>query len=127
MTNLTTSAGTGSRRVLRLAAAGLGTLIAGLLAAAFWILAQAQYLNDYCTTRAPQPESPITGGRPAHLDGPWTVVCEYDGAPTMAIVEPLPFVGAVVLAAVVLGIGVMAFRWAWRATKPTGSVLFPPV
>jgi hypothetical protein len=121
MTNLTTGANSGTRRVLRLAAAGLGTLFVGLVAAVFWVLAQAQYINDYCTTRAPRPEPPIpeaTGGRPAYMDGPWTVVCEYDGMPTVEIAEPFPFLSAVFLAALVIGIGVVAFRWAWRSTPP---------
>jgi hypothetical protein len=121
VTNLTTGPNSGTRRVLRLAVAGLGTLFIGLVAAVFWVLAQAQYMNDYCTTRAPRPEPPMseaTGGRPAYMDGPWTVVCEYDGMPTVEIAELFPFLGAAFLAAVVVGIGVVAFRWAWRSTPP---------
>ncbi len=108
----------GTRNALRLAAAGLGTLLVGLVAAVFWVLAQAQYVNDYCTSRAPQPSPEPTGGRPAYMDGPWTVVCEYDGMQTVEITEPGPFLGAVVLAAIVVGIGVAAFRWAWRSSAP---------
>jgi hypothetical protein len=121
MTNLTTGPNSRTRKVLRLAAAGLSTLFVGLVAAVFWVLAQAQYLNDYCTTRAPQPEPPMpeaTGGRPAYMDGPWTVVCDYHGIPTVEVIEPYPFFGAVFLAAVVVGIGVVAFRWAWRSAPP---------
>jgi hypothetical protein len=85
----------------------------GLLATVFWVLGQAQHINEYCTSRVQQPMPEPTGGRPAYMDGPWTVVCEYDGAPTVEYFEPLPFIGAVLLLAVVVGIGVVAFRSAW--------------
>lgn len=61
---------TGKHSVWRLAAAGVATLLAGLAAAAFWILARARYANDYCFTLVEQPESanPETvGGRPAYM------------------------------------------------------------
>lgn len=118
MTDLTPGPITRTTKVLRLAAAGVGTLLVGLVAAVSWVLARARYTNDYCTSRAPRPEPPMpeaTGGRPAYMDGPWTVVCEYDGRPTVEVIEPLPFLGAVFLASVVVGIGVVAFRWALRS------------
>jgi hypothetical protein len=124
MTNLTTGPHTGRRSVLRLAAAGLVSLFLGLVAAVFWIVAQAQYTNDYCSRPGVQPEaSPpeSASGRPAYLDGPWTVVCEYDKYPTIEIFEPGPFLGALFLAAVVVGIGVGLFRWAWRPKPPKQS------
>lgn len=121
MTNLTTHPHSRPRKVLRLAAAALGTLFIGLVAAVSWVLAQAQYINDYCTSRAPQPTPEPPGGRPAYMDGPWTVVCEYDGMPAVQITEPGPFIGAMVLALIVIGIGVAAFRWARRSTPPDRS------
>jgi hypothetical protein len=101
----------------RLVAAGLVTAIAGLIAAGVWTLLQAQYINDYCTTRAPQPtpaNPEVLGGRPAYLDGPVTVVCEYDGYPTVTVTDPVPLLGALVLAAGVLAVGIAVFRWARR-------------
>jgi hypothetical protein len=78
---------------------------------------QAQYINDYCTTRAPQPtpaNPEALGWRPAYLDGPVTVVCEYDGYPTVTVTDPVPLLGALVLAAGVLAVGIAVFRWARR-------------
>lgn len=124
MTNLTTSPHTGRRSVLRLATAGLVTLVLGLVAAVFWIVAQAQYTNDYCSRDgvAPEPSPPFheagLGGRPAYFDGPFTIMCEYDGYPTVEVFVPGPFLGALFLAAVVVGIGVGLFRWAWRPKPP---------
>jgi hypothetical protein len=69
MTNLSTHPHSGTRKAMRLAVAGLGTLFVGLVAAVFWVLAQAQYINDYCTSRAPRPTLEPTGGRPAYIDG----------------------------------------------------------
>ncbi len=117
MTNLATGPRAGKRSVLRLAAAGLVTLFLGLVAAIFWIVAQAQYTNDYCHTRAPQPEATppeSASGRPAYFGDPVTIVCEYDGYPTVEVFVPGPFLGALFLVAVVVGIGVGLFRWAWR-------------
>lgn len=116
---MTTSPHTGERLALRLTTAALVTLLTGLVAAVFWILAQAQYTNDYCTTRAAQPESTnpeATGGRPAYMDGPYTIACEYDGHPTAETFDPLILLGALFLAAIVIAIG--TFRWAWRANPP---------
>lgn len=110
---------TSKHSVWRLAAAGLATLLAGLAAAVFWILAQAQYTNDYCITLVEQPESANPeelGGRPAYIDGPYTTVC-YDGHPTVETFDPLMVLGAVFLAAIVITIGICAFRWAWRPAR----------
>ena len=122
---MTTSPHTGRRSVLRLVVAGFVTLLAGLVAAVFWIVSQAQYTNDYCTsTRAPQPEpSPPyfeagLDGRPAYMDGPYTIICEYDNYPTVEIIDPTVLVGALVLAAIVIVIGIGTFRWAWRPKPP---------
>lgn len=133
MTNMTTSPRTGKRSVLRLATAGLVTLLAGLVAAVFWIVGQAQYFNEYCTMHsrnqpepADYPES-LNGqpaypeslsGQPAYMDGPITVVCEYDYYPTVREIAPGWFIIALILAAVVVGIGVGTFRWAWRPKPP---------
>jgi hypothetical protein len=122
MTNLTTGPRAGKRSVLRLAAAGLVTLFLGLVAAAFWVVAQDRYLEDYCAWRAPQPEAPTPEAldhRPAYLDGPFTVVCDYhDGLPTVRVFEPFPSLLALVLVVVVVGIGVGLFWWAWRPKPP---------
>ena len=45
-------------------------------------------------------------------------MCEYDRYPTIEIFAPGPFLGALVLAAVVIGIGVGLFPWAWRPKSP---------
>ena len=124
MTNLTMGPSTGKRSVLRLVAASLVTLLAGLVATVFWIVGQAQYLNEYCHLHAreqPKPTPPeleALSGRPAYLDGPMTVVCEYDQFPTIREIAPIPFVFALILAAVIVGIGVGTFRWAWRPKPP---------
>ena len=101
----------------RVLLAGFATLLASLLAAGFWTLGQAQYLNDYCQTRAPQPQ-PLTpeglSGRPAYLDGPVTVRCEYDGLPAVVVTDPLPMIGALGLAGLVIMLVVLAFGWARR-------------
>lgn len=126
-TPMTTSPHAGKWSVLRLAIAGLVTLLAGLVAAVFWVLAQAQYTNDYCTTRAPQPEpSPPfyeagLGGRPAYMDGPYTIVCEYDGYPIVEIFDPGMLIGALFLAAIVIVIGICTFHWSWNPQREARS------
>lgn len=120
MTNQTAN---GKKAMLRVVLAGIGTLLTALFAAVLWVLAQAQYINDYCSTRAPQPTSPTPealDGRPAYMDGPVTVVCEYHELPTVEVTDALPFIGACLLAVVVLAIGVWAFRWALRPTDSAG-------
>lgn len=123
MTNMTPAPRTGKRSVLRLIAAGFVTLLAGLVAAVFWIVSQAQYTNDYCTRPgvAPEPSPPYLealSGRPAYMDGPYTIICEYDQYPTLEIFDPLVLLGALFLAAIVIGIGIGTFRWAWRPKLP---------
>lgn len=125
MTDMATSPRSGKRSVWRLAVAGLVTLFAGLVASGFWIVGQAQYINDYCSsTRAPQPEPTPPfyerglDGRPAYMDGPYTVVCEYDERPTVEIFDPTVLIGALFLAAVVIFIGICAFYWAWGPKQP---------
>jgi hypothetical protein len=106
------------RMVLRLGVAVVVTLLAGLLAAGFWAVGQAQYLNDYCSTQAPRPKAPTPealDGRPAYLDSPMTVRCEYHNLPTVVVIEPLPLAGALVLGALVVGIAFVTFRWARSA------------
>jgi hypothetical protein len=105
----------GERSMPRLVVAGLTTLITGLLAAGLWVVAQAQYLNDYCSNRAPQPKPSAPealDGRPAHLDGPVTVRCDYDDFPAVVVTDALPLVGALVLAVLVLGVAFLTLRWA---------------
>ncbi len=103
--------------MLRLLVAWIATTAIGLLAAGFWLVSQAQYTEDYCQTRAPQPRSPSPeglSGRPGYLDGPVTVRCEYDQFPAVEVTDPLPLIGALALALLVLGVAAVAFRWARR-------------
>jgi hypothetical protein len=133
MANMTTSPHVGRRSVLRLAVAGLITLLVGLVAAGFWTVGQAQYFNEYCSMHSPnrpelknytdlpngQPVFPESfSGGPAYMDGPVTVVCEYDYFPATREFAPGWFIIAVILAAVVIAIGVGTFRWAWHPVPP---------
>jgi hypothetical protein len=105
------------RPTLRLLVAVGVTTVVALLAAGVWAVGQAQYLNDYCTTRAPQPETATPegiGGRPAYLDGLTTVRCEYDNLPAVTVTDPMPLLGALLLAACVLAVWVVVFRWVRR-------------
>lgn len=105
----------------RLVVAGVATVLTSLLAAGLWAVGQAQYTNDYCSTRVPEPESPSSpeavGGRPAYMDGPVTIRCEYDHFPTVTVIEPLPLIGALVLAALAVGAAVLFVRWALRPQR----------
>lgn len=108
------------RSAPRLVVAGLITVFTGLLAVGLWVVFQAQYLADYCSTRAPQPEAPtpeVVDGRPAYLDSLVTVRCDYHGLPTVVVTSALPLLGAVVLAALGLGVAVVAFRWALQPNR----------
>ncbi len=109
------------RLLARLVAAGVATVLTSLLAAAFWAGGLGQYTNDYCSTRAPRPEWPsnpeAVDGRPAYMDGPVTIRCEYDHFPTVTVIEPLPLIGALVLAALAVGAAVLFFRWALRPQR----------
>jgi hypothetical protein len=89
------------------------------LAAGIWVVGQAQYINDDCTTRAPQPNPAnpeALGGRPAYLDGPVTIRCEYDQFPAVEVTGPLPLVGAVVLTILVIAGAVVVLQWARQAS-----------
>lgn len=102
---------------LRLVVAGLASLLTGLLAAGSWVVGQAQYLEDYCSTRAPEASASTPealDGRPAYLDGAMTVRCEYDDLPTVLVSDPLPMAGALVLAVLVVVVAIQAVRWARR-------------
>ena len=102
----------------RLLVACFATVTAALLASGVWGVGQAQYLNDYCTSdrvRQPTPASPeMLGGRPAYLDGPVTVVCEYDGYPTVTVTDPAPLLGALIVMSLVVVFAVVTLRWARR-------------
>ncbi len=100
-------------------------------AAGVWVVGQAQYVNDYCTSDRvdqPTPANPeALGGRPAYLDGPLTVGCEYDGYSTVTVADPAPLVGALVLIGMVVSVAVVMLRWARRdrhtRTPATASAL----
>lgn len=105
---------------VRLLAATVVTGFVALLSALAWLIAQAQYINDYCTTRTPQPiTSPpeALGGRPAYMHGPMTVACEYDGFPTVYVTEPGPLLGALLMMAIVIAVAFGAYRWARPAAR----------
>lgn len=104
------------RAVRRHLAATVVTLLVALVSAIAWVVGQAQYINDYCTTRAPQPPD-VRGGRPAYMADPLTVACEFDGHPTVYVAEPAPLLGALLLTAVVVAVGVVAFRWARSSSE----------
>lgn len=91
-----------------------------LVSALVWLMGQAQYLNDYCTTRASQPiTSPpeALSARPAYMDDPITVACEFDGFPTVYVTEPAPLLGALLLTGMVIAVAFIAFSWA-RSSAP---------
>lgn len=102
----------------RLLVASFATVAAALLASGYWVIGQAQYLNDYCTTdrvKQPTPANPeALGGRPAYLDGPVTVVCEYDGYPTVTVTDPAPLLGALIVMSLVVAFAAVTLRWARR-------------
>ena len=103
-----------ARSLTRLLVAGAVTVFAGLLAAALWAVSSAQYLGGYCTSRAsqPTPANPESlGGRPAYMPNPVTVRCEYDGFPTVDVIDPMPLLGAVVMVGVVAVVATLMLRW----------------
>jgi hypothetical protein len=105
--------------MVRLAIASVAILAAALLAAGFWLVGQAQYTENYCFTRAPEPAGVNPeglSGRPGHLDGPVTIRCEYDEASDVVVTDPLPLTGAVVLATLVMAVAVVSLLWARRST-----------
>ncbi|MFC6288253.1 hypothetical protein ACFP3Q_09325 [Nocardioides sp. GCM10027113] len=95
----------------------LVTAVAVVVASGGYTLSKAQYLDSYCETRAPAPaatpddsvEAPT-----AHLDGPVTVVCEYDAAEPVAVTDPVPLVVRLVAAAIVVGVAFSLARWTRR-------------
>lgn len=56
-------------------------------------------------------------GRPAYLDGPVTIRCEYDQVPDLAVTDPLPLIGALVLIVLVLGVVAVTIQWAGRPAR----------
>lgn len=120
MTDPADDPGPAHHHSLRVLAAVAVTSLAALLAALGWVVAQGLYLDDYCHTRAPEPVPSVpegTGGRPAYMDYPWTVVCEYDAVPTVEVSDPSPLLGA--LAAVAFVVLVAAVMTVWlRPEEP---------
>jgi hypothetical protein len=101
----------------RLLVAAAMSAVAALSAAACWAIFQAQYVNDYCTTRVPQPvpaNPEALGGRPAYMPNPVTIRCEYDRFPTVDVMDPMPLLGALVMVGVVAVVTTLMFRWARR-------------
>lgn len=109
------------RRVARLAGAILASLVCAVVAFGLWVVGQARYTEDYCQTRVDAPAAPpgVEGlsGRPAYLDGPVTIRCEYDQVPNLAVTDPLPLIGALVLTVLVLGVFALTLQWARRPTR----------
>ncbi len=103
-----------SRLLVAAAVTGIAVMLSGLV----WLLGQAQYLNDYCTSPRSHFSPPeASGGRPAYMDNPITVTCEYDGLPTVYVTEPLPLIGAVLLAGAVIAVASIAFSWARSSAR----------
>lgn len=92
-----------------------------VVAFGLWVVGQARYTEDYCQTRVDAPAAPpgVEGlsGRPAYLDGPVTIRCEYDQVPNLAVTDPLPLIGALVLTVLVLGVFALTLQWARRPTR----------
>jgi hypothetical protein len=61
-----------------------------------------------CATAIP-PEA--LGGRPAYMDDPITIACEYDGFPTVYVTEPGPLLGALLMMTIVIAVAFGAYRW----------------
>ena len=105
---------------MRLAGAVAFNLGCALLAAGLWVVGQARYTEDYCHTRAPEPATPPgfegLSGRPGYLDGPVTIRCEYDPVPDIAVTDPLPLVGALLLIFMMFGIVAVTIQWARGST-----------
>lgn len=110
-----------ARRVARLAGAILASLVCAVAAIGLWVVGQARYTEDYCQTRVDEPAAPAgvegLSGRPAYLDGPVTIRCDYDQVPDLTVTDPLPLVGALVLIVLVLGVVAVTIEWARRPTR----------
>ena len=109
---------------LRFLLAAVFTGVTALLFVLFWLIGQAQYLEDYCHTRVPQPKaSPpeALSGRPAYWDDPITVACEFDGFQTVYVTEPGPLGGALALAGMVVAVAFITCRWARPSARQDES------
>ena len=110
-----------AQRIARLTGAIVFGLVCAVVAFGLWVVGQARYLEDYCQTRVDGPAAPpdVEGlsGRPAYLDGPVTIRCEYDQVPDLAVTDPLPLIGALVLIVLVLGVVAVTIQWARRPTR----------
>ncbi len=83
------------------------------------MVGRARYLEDLCTTRAPDgavpPERVVVHG--PVTDGPVRFRCEVDAAPqdSLGFTDPLPLLWSFAVAAAVVGVAVLVWWWALRA------------
>jgi hypothetical protein len=99
--------------------------LCAVAAIGLWVVGQARYTEDYCQTRVDEPAAPAgvegLSGRPAYLDGPVTIRCDYDQVPDLTVTDPLPLVGALVLIVLVLGVVAVTIQWARRPSTITSQ------
>lgn len=110
--------------IARSSAAALITLVVMLTALGIAVIGQGQYVDDYCITRVPAPKGMTEatgGGRPAYLDNPITIRCDYDHFPSVTVTDLFPLfwiVGTVGTATIISALlwRTMVIR-PWRTTK----------
>ncbi|HET9944488.1 MAG TPA: hypothetical protein VFR56_02470 [Actinomycetes bacterium] len=103
----------------RVLAATVTTVVAALLGLVVAVVGRARYLEDLCSTRAPDgadtpPERVVVSGPVA--DGLVGFRCEVESAPRygFGFTDPLPLLWTCAVAAVVVWVAVLAWRWARR-------------
>ena len=103
--------------------AAVTTVAAAVVGLAVAVVGRARYLEDLCTTRAPDgagtlPERMVVSGPVA--DGLVGFRCEVESAPrySFGFTDPLPLLWTCACAAVVVSVAVLVTRWALRAPDP---------
>jgi len=90
---------------------GVAVAAVGVVA---WLLGRAQYLEDYCFTRAPLPPGVTEGSsvRGPFFDSPISLRCDWAAYPDVVVTDAVPLLGLlfVVLLAVVAALVVLLRR-----------------
>ena len=109
-----------SRLGRRVLAALVGVVVLGVGGLA-WLFGRAQYLNDYCFTRAPLPPGVTEGSsvRGPFFESPVSLRCNWAAHPDVVVTDAAPLLG--LLLVVLLALAAALLVLLVRAPRSTST------